>query len=137
MPRFLRYHLPALLWAGIILATSNGYFSSDHTGGLLLWLHIPDRWLDLVNFIFRKCAHLGGYGVLGALNFRALRADKGGWRAGWAVGAVALAVAVASIDEWHQSYIPSRTGNAQDVLVDGIGATIAQLIIRVTGRRAA
>jgi VanZ family protein len=36
---------------------------------------------------------------------------------------------VACLDEWHQSYIPSRTGNLHDVLLDSTAALIAQGVI--------
>ena len=36
---------------------------------------------------------------------------------------------VACLDEWHQSYIPSRTGNLHDVLLDSTAALIAQVVI--------
>jgi VanZ family protein len=38
---------------------------------------------------------------------------------------------VASLDEWHQSYLPSRTGSIHDVFLDtcaGIGAQILVLL---------
>jgi VanZ family protein len=38
---------------------------------------------------------------------------------------------VASLDEWHQSFIPSRTGTVRDVILDtcaGIGAQILVLL---------
>ena len=36
---------------------------------------------------------------------------------------------VACLDEWHQTYLPSRTGNLHDVLLDGSGALVAQIVI--------
>jgi VanZ family protein len=38
---------------------------------------------------------------------------------------------VASLDEWHQSYIPSRTGAVSDVILDSTAALIAQIVIFV------
>jgi VanZ family protein len=37
---------------------------------------------------------------------------------------------VASADEWHQTMIPSRTGTVSDVVLDTVGATVAQILIR-------
>jgi VanZ family protein len=37
---------------------------------------------------------------------------------------------VASIDEIHQTFVPSRTGAWQDVVLDTAAATLAQIIIR-------
>jgi hypothetical protein len=51
--------------------------------------------------------------------------------------ALLLVLAVASLDEWHQSTIPSRTGTPVDVLIDLTGGTIAQLWLRVEWRRRA
>jgi VanZ family protein len=36
---------------------------------------------------------------------------------------------VASCDEWHQSYLPNRTGTPWDVLLDCCGALTLQLIV--------
>jgi VanZ family protein len=38
---------------------------------------------------------------------------------------------VASLDEWHQSYIPSRTGTYKDVILDSSAAMTAQIAIVV------
>jgi VanZ family protein len=34
------------------------------------------------------------------------------------------------MDEWHQSYIPSRTGTWHDVLLDSSAALVALILIR-------
>ena len=36
---------------------------------------------------------------------------------------------VACLDEWHQTYLPSRTGSLRDVLLDSTAALVAQLVI--------
>jgi len=36
---------------------------------------------------------------------------------------------VASLDEWHQSFIPSRTGTPKDVLLDSCAAIAAQILV--------
>jgi VanZ family protein len=36
---------------------------------------------------------------------------------------------VASLDEWHQTYLPSRTGRWQDVVLDSSAALVAQVLI--------
>ena len=36
-----------------------------------------------------------------------------------------IAVAFAVTDEWHQSFVPSREGQARDVAVDALGAALA------------
>jgi VanZ family protein len=41
-----------------------------------------------------------------------------------------LGMAYAVFDEWHQSWVPGRTGSAADVLLDVAGILFAVLIIR-------
>jgi VanZ family protein len=43
--------------------------------------------------------------------------------------AVAGTAIVASLDEWHQNYLPSRTGTAWDVLLDTCAAVAAQFLL--------
>jgi VanZ family protein len=38
---------------------------------------------------------------------------------------------VASLDEWHQSYLPNRTGSVWDVLLDCSGAIALQLVVYI------
>ncbi|WP_406661241.1 VanZ family protein [Methanolobus sp. ZRKC3] len=45
-----------------------------------------------------------------------------------AVFAVVLGVIYGITDEIHQSYVPGRTASVHDLLADGIGVTIAQLV---------
>jgi VanZ family protein len=36
---------------------------------------------------------------------------------------------VACLDEWHQTYLPSRTGTLHDVLLDSVAALVAQIVL--------
>jgi VanZ family protein len=134
---FLIDWLPPLAWAAVILSTSNDAFSSLHTGqwlqrlaGLLTHRSLAPGMRDILNVVVRKGAHVANYGILGALAFRAVRGDRPSWRLRWAIEAIGFVVCIATIDEIHQSFIPSRTGRWEDVLLDTGGAVAAQLIIR-------
>jgi VanZ family protein len=83
-----------------------------------------------MNFTVRKLGHLTEYGVFGVLAFRAFRGERRGWSMRWAMAALASALLVASIDEWHQTLVPGRTGAITDVLLDVSAAAIAQFLIR-------
>jgi VanZ family protein len=137
MRRFLTYWLPPLAWAAMILAASSDVFSASHTGG---WIEILISWLgrslsppalDLLNQILRKLGHVTAYGILSALSFRALRGERLRWNPRWAIGAIVLTALVASVDEYHQSFIPSRTGTWHDVVLDTAAAIVVQITIRV------
>lgn len=138
MRRFITYWLPPILWATIILLASSDAFSGAHTAGvlgrILAWLtghRVMPSAVDTMNFTLRKTSHLMEYGILGALIFRALRGGRTSWDWRWAIGAIALVACVASIDEIHQSFIPSRTGTWHDVILDMAGAAVVQILIRV------
>jgi VanZ family protein len=57
----------------------------------------------------------------------------------WANIAILGTALVASLDEWHQTFIPSRTGAVHDVVLDtcaGIAAQVLVLLwIRSFGKR--
>jgi VanZ family protein len=83
-----------------------------------------------VHFLIRKLAHLTEYGIFGALAFRGFRGGQSGWSRSSSIAAIATAAVLAGIDEWHQTFVPGRTGAFSDVLIDVCGATLSQLILR-------
>jgi VanZ family protein len=135
--RELDYWLPPIVWAAVILIASTDLFSGAHTAGVLqriafmiLGHELTPATADFLNFIIRKSAHLTEYGILSALTFRGLRGEKKSWSLRWAIGGIVFAILIASIDEIHQSFVPSRTGTWHDVILDAAGAAIAQVLIR-------
>jgi VanZ family protein len=77
--------------------------------------------------VLRKSGHFLGYGALGLVWLRAWRMTLPRTQfdsqflsqAGLALLGTAL---VASWDEWHQTFLPNRTGSPYDVLLDCWGA---------------
>jgi VanZ family protein len=126
-----------MVWSAMILIASTDLFSAANTGSVLepilvrlLGHPIAPATLHAMNFLMRKSAHLTEYGILGALTFRAVRGDRTSWSARWAIGAIVFATCIATIDEIHQTFVPSRTGTWHDVVLDAAGATVAQILIR-------
>lgn len=126
-----RYWLPAIVWAVVLVSESGPSGSANVTGGWLARL-IPflSPFFEPMHVIIRKAVHVVAYGFLGWLNFRAVRGPRRGWMLRWSIIAVILVIVVASIDEFHQSFFPDRTGTPLDVIVDVCGATLAQLVWR-------
>ncbi len=126
----IRYWLPALIWSAVLLFLSGRAGAGSMTARVLQWL-LPatSPMFDPVHFSIRKTVHVLAYGLLGFLDFRAVRGPRKGWTLRWSAVAVALAVIIASLDEWHQSFVPGRTGTPVDVVIDCAGATLAQLVI--------
>ncbi|MFQ5926906.1 MAG: VanZ family protein [Terriglobia bacterium] len=134
MPKLLRYWLPVIAWAALILTLSTGAFQHGRTLPLLrslLQFLIPDlspATLALLHTLLRKGVHMAEYFVLGFLLWRAFRADATArWRPRWSLAALALSLALAALDELHQSFEPTRTGALLDVGIDTAGAALAQL----------
>jgi VanZ family protein len=127
----------ALLWTALIFVFSSDTFSAPHTGSILqsiataIFGHpLSELQYEMTQFVVRKLAHLTAYAILATLWFRALRGEARGWAMRWSVIAVLIAIAVAATDEFHQSFVPSRTGTPFDVVIDVCGAILAQVIIR-------
>ena len=130
---FIKYWLPVLLWMVFIFIGSTDLMSAEHTsrfiGPFLRWF-VPDiapATIISIQLFVRKCAHLTVYAILAALLYRAFLQSIG--RLGSAgVFAFVVAVAYASLDEFHQSFVVSRSGSPIDVAIDAAGALIGLML---------
>jgi VanZ like family len=84
----------------------------------------------------RHLAHVAIYGVLTVLLGWALSGVRAPTIRIVLVSAV-LALIYGATDEWHQTFVPARTGRAQDLVWDGLGAILGCLVLLlvVRGRR--
>jgi len=125
-----------LAWMFLIFAGSTDLMSAEHTSRFLvpflLWLHpqISFKTIMLIQFIVRKAGHVTEYAILASLLWRVLRHYWPLLRSFWrpAMAALVMAVIFAMTDEFHQSFYPSRTATAHDVLIDTMGAIVGLLI---------
>jgi VanZ family protein len=121
------------VWIGLISIESTDMFSSQNTQGMLyslvtrLFGEVNLYYFLVFHFYLRKGGHVIGYGMLALLLLRGWRATLGR-RQTWIPRLAALSwlgtALVASMDEWHQSFIPSRTGTIRDVLLDAAAGLI-------------
>lgn len=133
----LKVWIAAGLWIGIIVIESTSYLSSDNTSHYLYpLLHflfgISVKAFAPFHAYLRKTGHFVGYFILSLLLFRAWRETLPSvryWTARWAAIAFLMSAFVASMDEWHQTFLPSRTGTIHDVLLDSSAALTAQIVI--------
>ena len=143
MSRFLKYWLPLLIWLGVIFVGSTDLMSAEHTSRLIVPILLGLRpgmspktiWIILV--IMRKCAHVSEYAILALLLWRAFRSGPTlRTKLPTLFSAVLLACAVfAASDEFHQSFVKSRTPSVGDVLLDVVGALFGLLICASFARR--
>ncbi len=94
--------------------------------GLIFWfssqshvLTLPDSLLDL---IFKKAAHATAYGILWTLWW--LATGRRPWLA------LAITIAYAISDEYHQTWVPGRHGRWYDAVIDTLGALVAMALSR-------
>jgi VanZ family protein len=133
---------PPIVWMAVVLAMSSAEFSADNTGSvlhpLLAWLlpWLTPEHVAVLHGLTRKAAHVTEYAILGALWFRAFTRGGAAGPAPASWLALALSVGCAVIDEGHQTFLPSRTGSAGDVLIDALGALVAVVPARLGGWRA-
>ncbi len=135
----LKAWIAAILWLIVIAIESTSLASAHNTGRILYpLLHFlfglgPAKF-EHWHFYIRKGGHVFGYGLLSILLFRAWRETLPAigdpkWTFRWANIAVLGTALVASLDEWHQSFLPSRTGRWQDVVLDTCAGVAAQLLL--------
>ena len=73
--------------------------------------------IDGFSFIVRKTAHFCEYALIGCLWYLWLRHKKGA-----PLWALLASAAYSCTDELHQRFVPGRSGELRDVLVDSSGA---------------
>lgn len=116
-----------IIWLLVIFLFSNqdGSTSTSLTNGILeKYLFFVDS--DIFFMIIRKMAHITEYFILGilVLNFiNEFKVDKK------IIISILICFILASFDEFHQLFIPDRTGCLLDVFIDMIGASLGILIL--------
>ena len=81
---------------------------------------------DTISFIVRKVAHLSVYTLLGVFSFSGLWAVKNKKKRYFS--AVGICMAYAITDEIHQSFVPGRSCELRDVIIDTCGSAFGALI---------
>ena len=147
------------VWLGVIRVESTDMASAHNTSFVLYKVlsvvapHVRHESVELLNEVLRKSGHFLGYGILGALVFLALRNTnrdrlrpllsrpwgiylRDWWRGEWVMIGILFTIAAAAYDEIHQTFIPSRKGRWQDVVIDTCGAALVQAGIYFLSKRA-
>lgn len=139
--RVSRY-LPLLVWMALIFFFSTGELSAGNTSRIvrpvLLWLfpEISEERIAFVHFLVRKCAHFTEYAILALLAARAFStSSRELLRRRWFTCALVLVILYALSDEFHQTFVPSRTGSVYDSFIDITGGLTALLCRKLWRRR--
>jgi VanZ family protein len=122
----------------IIAMESTEALGADHTTGPLRLLFetlfgpISDARWAMAHLLIRKSGHFLGYGFLGLAWLRAwwMTLPRSRFIQDALLALLGTAL-VAGADEWHQTFLPNRTGSAWDVLLDCCGAIVLQLVVYI------
>ena len=133
--RLFRYG-PVVLWAALIFIFSSGLFSGSNTSTivrpLVQWVFpsIGEGGLALVHGLIRKASHFVEYAILALLAARAFRTSSREFlRNHWFAVALTFVAVYALSDEFHQSFVSSRTASIYDCLIDTAGGLAALAIV--------
>jgi VanZ family protein len=127
-------YAPLFIWIGVIFFLSSNLGSAAHTSLIIepifrfLFPDISQASLEFVHACVRKTAHFTEYGILALLGIRAFfRASGLLFRLRWVLPVIVVAI-VASLDEFNQSFEPSRTSSPWDVALDIFGGSTMTLV---------
>lgn len=136
----VRRYGPLLLWLAFISFASTSEFSAANTSQLvrplLLWLfpNLNEAQLATAHFLTRKAAHLSEYAVLAFFARRAFITSSYEFiQRYWFQLGLLLVVIYALLDEFHQSFVPSRTASVYDTAIDIAGGLTVLLILKLYG----
>ena len=91
---------------------------------------------DMTSFLVRKAAHMSEYAILAILLGLRIREYK---KEPWLLLALTATAAYAATDEFHQLFVPGRSGQLKDVLIDtaggALGLGLLALILYLQRRR--
>lgn len=128
--------LPVAIGVAVIAIESTEFMGADHTSGpfrlvfQFLFGPVSDARWEVLHHLIRKSGHFFGYGFIGLAWLRAwwmtLPHSRFSQDAFLALLGTAM---VASADEFHQTYLPNRTGSPWDVLLDCCGALVLQVSV--------
>lgn len=120
-----RRWVPTLVLIAVVAALSGPAFSFVNTGHALdqieqqLGLTLSASTSDLIHIVVRKGAHFILYGSLFLVLSRGPLRNR-------PMLAVAACIAVAALDEFHQSFLPERSASFYDVMLDTSGALFSR-----------
>lgn len=123
------YILAPVFWMAVIFTLSHqpAAVSSGQSGVIVGHLQqaMPGVSTAILTFLVRKSAHIIAYFILGILMYRALRINIRRWRTRTVASFALLSCSLYAVtDEIHQLFVPGRSGELRDVMIDSIAALV-------------
>jgi VanZ family protein len=128
--------LPVAIGIAAIVLESTEWFGANHTSHAFrrifeaLFGQVSNARWDIIHHYIRKTGHFLGYGFIGLAWLRAwwMTLPRSHFLPDAILALLGTAL-IASCDEWHQTFLPNRTGTPWDVLLDCTGALTMQLLV--------
>ena len=119
-----------LLWMSLIFSFSaqDGGESSGLSRKIALLFTQDEAKIEIIIPWIRKLAHFSEYALGGILTMSLMltfEKVKNRWKA---VASSLFCIAYAGIDEFHQLYVPGRSGMLRDVYIDSLGVIFGVLV---------
>jgi VanZ family protein len=108
---------------GLIFTLSSSWFAPQFSYDATL------DFFGVLNYGVRKCAHSAEFAILTIFLFRSLH-PKPLEVSKARLWSALLSLTYAVSDEFHQSFVPLRSGKATDVLFDAAGIFVVAFLIR-------
>jgi VanZ family protein len=130
----LEYWIPIIIWLFSMYLFSTDMMSSSETSRFIVPLlkfflrGVSPAGIDFWHAVIRKLAHVTEYFILAILVYRALKFDGFG-PVGGRLRTIVFVVLAALFDEFHQSFVASRTATIVDVGYDCLGGVWALWVI--------
>lgn len=130
MTHYFKYAL-IIIWMALIFHMSSEVAgtSSARSDEIVRTIHSigVNAPADLLTFLVRKAAHISAYFILGILIFNLLKEYDLAIKK-MIFASIAMAMLYACTDEIHQIFVPGRSGEVRDVLIDTAGAAAGVVV---------
>jgi len=132
---------PLIVWATLIFIGSSDLLSASHTGTFIVrplhWLlpNASEAMLASIHFIVRKAGHFTEYAILALLAARAFRTSSNQILCErWFWISLIFVFMYSLSDEFHQSFVPTRTASIYDSMIDTFGGLTMLVLLAVRQR---
>ena len=119
--KFLKLWLPVISWCGLIFYLSGTPNLSTDLG---IW-----------DTILRKSAHIAEYFILTFLLYRAFKGSFAMVAFYLICWPALLSFLYAVSDEIHQKFVPTRSGDLTDILIDSLGIISFYILLKYRARK--
>lgn len=139
---FVKYWLPPIIWMIFFFPVLNRFLGSPAIYRALLnvfRMFLPDvsaAAIEVPYIIIRKLIHFVEYAILTFIMFRAFRGENPKkWDIKWAVYSGVITIGYGFLDEFLQTFVPTRNGSIIDSVINSAGAFFALGLMAVKAKK--